>query len=234
MPALTASRAYNIWSRNIFPFDMENVVLYLPLWQEDMQGSTILGYDRYHNSGTVTGATYGYTGRTFVAATPDYIEVTPTPSQLNFTSGDFSIIVRIYKNAFTLGYERFFIRGLAGTGGWLFSCYKDGDVYITTCQSGANQSTYTATACIAADNWYTLGASRSGAVAKIYRNGVDVTETSASHINPATTDKTAKIGVDDNKAASPFNGIIHTVIVERVNLSASEHLHLHEKLSGQS
>lgn len=55
---------HNIWSRNIFPFDMENCVAYFPLWQEDMQGSSVISYDQYHRVGTVTGATWGSQGRT--------------------------------------------------------------------------------------------------------------------------------------------------------------------------
>ncbi len=54
-----------IWNRYNFPFSMENVVLYLPLWQEDMQAATLLSYDQYHHSCAVTGATRGATGRTF-------------------------------------------------------------------------------------------------------------------------------------------------------------------------
>ena len=64
---------HNIWSRNIFPFSMENCVLYLPLWQEDMQGSPLLSYDQNHHSATVTGATWGYQGRTFDGI-DDYIK----------------------------------------------------------------------------------------------------------------------------------------------------------------
>lgn len=64
-----AQRPYNIWSRNIFPIDMEGCVLYLPLWQEDMQGSTILSYDQYHASfavtGTVSPPSYSSQGRVY-------------------------------------------------------------------------------------------------------------------------------------------------------------------------
>lgn len=56
---------YNANGRNTFPFSMEGCVLYLPLWQEDMQGSTIISYDQYHHICTVTGATWGPTGRSY-------------------------------------------------------------------------------------------------------------------------------------------------------------------------
>lgn len=56
---------HNIWSRNIFPVSMEGCVLYLPLWQEDMQGTTLLSYDPYIHSSTKEGATWGSQGRIF-------------------------------------------------------------------------------------------------------------------------------------------------------------------------
>ncbi len=52
-------------SRNFFPFSMEGCVLYLPFWQEDMQGATMLSYDQYHHVGTVTGALWTPQGRSF-------------------------------------------------------------------------------------------------------------------------------------------------------------------------
>lgn len=56
---------HNIWSRNIFPVSMEGCVLYLPLWQEDMQKSTLISYDHYHHFSTVTGALWSSQGRSF-------------------------------------------------------------------------------------------------------------------------------------------------------------------------
>ncbi len=62
---LLKQRPYNRFSRNIFPFSMEGCVLYVPLWQEDLQGSPFLSYDPVHYSCAVTGATWDSTGRTF-------------------------------------------------------------------------------------------------------------------------------------------------------------------------
>ena len=72
---LTKQRPYDIWSRNIFPFPMENCVLYLPFWQEDMQGAiTLRSYDHYTHSCSVVGGTWSSTGRTF-DGTDDYVSV---------------------------------------------------------------------------------------------------------------------------------------------------------------
>ncbi len=62
---LTAERQlhlHNTRSRNIFPVSMENCVLYIPMWQEDLQGSPFLSYDQYLHSCTVTGALWSYAG----------------------------------------------------------------------------------------------------------------------------------------------------------------------------
>jgi len=45
--------------------DLGGCVLYLPLWQPDMAGSTIISKDKSANSCTVTGAVWGSQGRTF-------------------------------------------------------------------------------------------------------------------------------------------------------------------------
>ena len=75
---------HDIWSRNIFPFSMEGCVLYLPLWQEDMQGTTLLSYDQYYHSCTPTTPTWGVQGRSFNGV-DDYITI-PYASSLNPTA----------------------------------------------------------------------------------------------------------------------------------------------------
>jgi len=80
-----ALSSYDIWSRNIFPFNMEGCVLYLPLWQEDMQGSPILSYDQYHHSCTVTGALWKSYGR-FFDKIDDRIIIPPVASLNNLTT----------------------------------------------------------------------------------------------------------------------------------------------------
>lgn len=57
---------------HLLPIDRydPSLVLYLPLWYpySDMTGSTIYSYDKNRHACTVTGATWGVTGRTFDAA----------------------------------------------------------------------------------------------------------------------------------------------------------------------
>jgi len=85
---------HNIWSRNIFPVSMEGCVLSLPLWQEDVQGTTLLSYDQYHHPSTVAGATWGSTGRTFDGAS--YITINPAATILQtLTVGSIEVWVRL-------------------------------------------------------------------------------------------------------------------------------------------
>ncbi len=57
-----------ILNRYNFPVSMEGCVLYLPLGQEDMQGSSIISYDQYHHSCAVTGTLWTPQGRDFNGA----------------------------------------------------------------------------------------------------------------------------------------------------------------------
>lgn len=86
----TRERLYNIWSRNIFPASMENCVLYLPLWQEDMQSSPLLSYDPNHHSCTVIGALWKPYGRNF-DGTNDFIAVNSVANG-GFFGGAFTMI----------------------------------------------------------------------------------------------------------------------------------------------
>lgn len=94
---LKKQRPYNIWGRNIFPISMEGCTLYLPLWQEDMQGSTLFSYDPYHHSCAVTEAVWGTTGRTF-DATNDKIGVT-VGAEVRYGTGNWSMSYWVYKVA---------------------------------------------------------------------------------------------------------------------------------------
>ena len=89
---------HNIFSRNIFPFSMEDVVLYLPMWQEDTQGSPIISYDQYHHSCTPSGAVYTLNrGRFFDGggAADDLITVPAHSAISNLFSGGGTLVAWI-------------------------------------------------------------------------------------------------------------------------------------------
>lgn len=221
--------AKSIWSYNPLP---TGCILYLPLWHPDLGGPTFNTIGPARDNCVVTTATYGVDGRSFVAATPDYIEITPTPMNLNFIGGDFSIIMRVTTGDDTGTQQALFSRGASNIDGYQLWFYNDGRLFFKTAQTpAAEQNTFTAGGVIAHNTAQTIGVSRSGAAAKLYLNGVDVTNTAGVHINPTTTTKTVKLGVADNKTSIPYNGVISDVWVGGVNLTTIQHLHAHNVLS---
>lgn len=202
-------------------------VLYLPLWA--LKGSAFKSVDAYKHTATVTTATWQPNGRNFVAATPDYIELA-AESVMNFTSGDFSIVVRIKIDDLTNN-PVVCCRGLFNTDGYYLQAFSNGRVHCLTNQGAAQQSSGSSLLSVAINNSYTLGASRVGASIKIFINGVDDTNIVGAHTNPATSARTMKIGTYDNKVTSPFDGIIQNVLVYNRSLSAGEHLDIHNRLS---
>jgi len=89
----------NQWSKaqlgyprvNTRNFSIYGLVLYLPLWHPELNGSTITSKDLNAISCTVTGATHNPpTSRTFDGAS-DKISI-GAPTALNFAAGDFSVL----------------------------------------------------------------------------------------------------------------------------------------------
>jgi len=186
-------------------------VLYLPLYRLD--GASFTSADGHGHTCTVTSATWGMQGRNFNSATPDYIEIPATSTQFNFTSGDFSIIMAVKLDSLAAIVE-LFCRGAFQVDGWRFAINAAGGLFLTTNQTpAANQDTSSSNGDIVATNWHTVGATRAGAAVKLYKNGVDVTSATNTHVNPTTCARTAKIGVYDDKVSNPLDGIIGEVCI---------------------
>jgi len=70
----TAGISKNMWRRNgRLNLPLNGLVLYAPLWHPELSGSPFLSKDLNAHSCTVTGATWGITGRTFDGA-DDFID----------------------------------------------------------------------------------------------------------------------------------------------------------------
>lgn len=208
---------------------LDSLVLYLPLYL--LKGTKFKSVDRYASTCTVTGATWKPNGRDFNSATPDYIEIPSTETQLNFTSEDFSIVARAKLDAIS-SYHSIFMRGLWNTDGYWFTIDVNGALQFLTFQAGANQLSDTDDSKVTTATWYTFGLSRDGSSGKVFINGVDETTTSGSHTNPKTSSRTAKIGIYDSKVAYPFDGKIYLLAVWGKALSTEEHLHMHNLCEG--
>lgn len=179
---------------------------------------------RYGTDGTITTATWtrlssGLYVLDFNSATPDYVEV--TCPQCNFTDEDFSIKQWIKAETIT-GWHMLWCRGSWTDQGHGVRMTSAGQIDLTTDQSGAQQVSSSTSGAITAGLWYLVVATRSGAVGKIYINGVDDTNTSGSHANPATSAATAKIGVFNDKAQFSFNGIIALTAVTNTALTVGQ------------
>lgn len=190
---------------------------------------------RYKTHGAITTATWqrrpsGLYELDFVAATPDFVEV--TCPQLNFTSEDFSIVARI--NIDSLADARtVFCRGLINVDGYLFVVRATGGIRLYTSQTPTGQYSESAIAggeAIEVGNSYTVGFSRTGDSVRVFKNGEDKTAVEGTHINPDSANRTAKIGVRNDLASWPYDGQISFLRVYKRALSAGEHLVMHNKL----
>ncbi|GAG54458.1 unnamed protein product [marine sediment metagenome] len=164
----------------------------------------------------------------FDSAAIDYVEI--TCPQCNFTFEDFSIIVRFTEGTLDV-IDVLFIRGISGSDGYSFHLAENGEARFQTFQVAVSQLTSTAAGAIVNGGIYTLGLSRSGEDVFIYRNGIDITSVSGTHINPLTCARTAKIGVWDTKNQYGFDGKMSYMGVWGYALSAEAHAAKHQELS---
>lgn len=168
-------------------------------------------------------------GLDFIRAIPSYVEIPAAFTQLNFTSEDFSIIVRCYIDALA-NHTVFFARGLYQIDGYRMLTLSNGTFDVGTYQNLASQDTVSAVGVVTTGSWLTLGFSRSGATITLYKNGADATDTPAGHINPTTSARTAKMGIDDNRIAYPLDGKMEFLYVWRKRkLSEADHKAIHEQ-----
>lgn len=211
----------------------QGVVLDFPLFEGT--GNIIHDVSKYHSNGVITGASWaaGLHGHAldFDPTIPSYVEIPAAHTQLDFTAEAFSIIARIKINDLSTN-RQIYCRGVNIEDGYYIGVRTDGAIRFTTAQSGVVQQSYSDAGGIVIDTWYTIGVSRDGASGKIYVAGVDVTETPAVHINPATSARTAKIGIYDTLTINKLDGKIEFLrIFGGVALSEADHLAWHNKLA---
>ncbi|MCK4721769.1 MAG: LamG domain-containing protein [Dehalococcoidia bacterium] len=198
-------------------------------------GTTLFDKSRYRSHGTISGASWadGVHGKAldFNPATPDYVEIPATSTQLNFTSEDFSIVIR-FKIDNLDEHRLLLIKGAWETGGWAVFIRSTGQVRAYTFQTGAGTYWYSDVGDIVIATNYTLGLTRDGAVGKVYINGVDAGGGSQALADPVSTAAKAYIGVRENLTSSPFDGKMEFLrIFGGIALPASTHLAWHNALA---
>jgi len=199
------------------------------------EGAKLGDKSHYRSHGTISGASWadGAHGRCldFVSTVPDFVEIPAASStQLNFTSEDFSIIIRA-RIDLPSEVRRFIIRGAVNVDGYICDCWK-GELRFITAQADAYQLSSIAAYSLVSGTRYTLGVSRSAASVKLYVDGVDATDTAAVHENPATSARHMMIGIDNDGSSYPFDGQLEFLrVFGGIALSASEHLAYHNALA---
>jgi len=198
-------------------------------------GTQLMDKSRYRSHGTISGAAWadGLHGKAldFERDDVDYVEIAAAYDQLNFTSEDFSMIIRAYFESLPTSMD-IFTRGEYTINGFYVQVRAAGYMVIYTNQSGQVQLSRSSDGSIAAGSWKTLGFSRSGSSIEVYINGVEDTSVAGTHENPAASARGATIGVYTNLTSSPMDGKIEFLrIFGGIALSTSEHLAWHNALA---
>jgi hypothetical protein len=184
----------------------------------------------YHDQPTLSGApAWAVLGNdltylSFDPANPDRVIIQAADCvDLDFTTTSFSGGAWIYPDAYG---NRFLFNkvAVAGTEGWAF-WISGAAPYLafSTYNAGpASQTTYGGNG-LATSAWQFVSFSRSGASAAVYLNGVNVTVTNATHINPATSAAVDfTIGTTDGGAAGWYDGRMWRARVWNRQLAAWE------------
>lgn len=122
----------------------------------------------------------------FNPANPDRIAIQAADCvDLDFTTSSFSGGMWIYPDAYG---NRYLMDKSSATAGWAFWISGTSPyLAVTTANAGpATQTTYGG-ANLALSTWQLVSFNRSGAAVAVYLNGINVTTTPATHINPATS-----------------------------------------------
>ncbi len=175
------------------------LVYFAPLWHPGLAGATFLTRDRYGRLCTVTGATWGSTGRTF-DGTADVIDFTA----LTYTA--WSAIAWVYPTRITA--EPGIV--VLGTQGMVLSLGKVGLVQDGT---GVQQSVNALTL----STWVYAAITRTGTTYNVYINGVLST---AAWNNAGWGNMGNHIGV--SYAGAYLKGTVGEVLVYNRALSATE------------
>jgi hypothetical protein len=123
----------------------------------------------------------------------DYVSL-GNATALGFTSQDFTIEAWIKPGNVTKGMQIFQRHGW-NANGYRLNMASSGRLQCSTFQSGAGQTSQSSAGIFIAGNWSHVAAVRDGASVRLWVNGVDSTNITGSHIDPAyAANMTARIG----------------------------------------
>ncbi|MFA5249047.1 MAG: LamG-like jellyroll fold domain-containing protein [Candidatus Paceibacterota bacterium] len=191
-------------------------------WKFDEGSGTSTADTIGTNSGELTNGPVWKTGADCVSGgclsfdgANDYVNC-GNGSGLNLTN-DLTIEAWVKPNRLNAD-NRVFAKFVYMQSGYAMNIFSDGRFYLGTWQASAQQSTISSVGAVTVGSWNHIVVTRSGATARTYRNGANVTAISGTHIDPAISAATATIGWG---AGWYFDGLIDEVRVYNAALSAS-------------
>uniref|UniRef100_A0A6M3LV68 Putative lectin/glucanase superfamily protein n=1 Tax=viral metagenome TaxID=1070528 RepID=A0A6M3LV68_9ZZZZ len=169
--------------------------------------ATLEDKSRNKNHGTMTNVTYtqldsglwvqDYDGTAYIDCGAD--------GSLNFISSSFSIAAWVYPS--TIADQYLISRGLYSVDGYTIFLDNAGVIYLTTQQGGGQRFAATAAGILVANVWQFIACVRDNTVGYIYKNGIDVTDSTQSLSNPVTSNRNYYIGQKDD-GTQRFSGMI--------------------------
>jgi len=217
-----------------------NQGLLLDLQFRETTGTTTADWSKaYHIPATLTGApTWAVLGNdltylSFDPANPDRLTIAAASStDLDFTTSSFSGAAWIYPDAYG---NRYLMDKSGAAVGWAFWISGTSPyLAFTTANAGPlTQTSYGGTG-LALSAWQFVAFTRTGATGRLFLNGVDVTTTPATHVNPASSaavDMT--IGTIVGAGAGWYDGRMWRPRIWNRDLAAWELLALYEEERSQ-
>lgn len=198
--------------------------LWLPL--SYMEGAAIASKDAYATPLTPTGAFWTPDGWYFDGVDDKLIATGAASAHLDFTTEDFSAIVRMKVKA--LGKSQYLLyRANWNISGWIFFLDANEAVKLYTFNAG-NVLSQTPNGSLTDGAVHTIGFSKRGTSGRLYVDGVDLTDTVGAHTAIVGTNEDLAIG--DNSggtAAGSLGDLLKAVAVWQRWLSPQEHAELH-------
>ena len=212
-----------------------NAELLLSLRMEAGVGTLAFDFAKPHHVSTLTGVPIwtnlanDLTVLNFDPANPDYLVTAAAGCvDLDFTTGAFAGACWVRGDA--LGNRNIMTHGVHNTDGWYWTIDVVGAMILYTSQAGAFQSTTGSPGDIAIDTWRFVAFSRTGAAVTLSTNGVDVTTTAGTHIDPATAAaRNFYVGVNNAAGAGWYDGDLWNPRVWNRAVPASEFKSLFER-----
>jgi hypothetical protein len=193
-------------------------------WRMDDYNSTHV-FDRTgRNNGTrvgnVTPTVNGKWGKAMsFDGSSGYVDM-GNKTEFNFTSQNFSVSLWVKPLILDATERRLVSRGTYNSNGWEVFISANSRVYGRTFQSGINQQTYSSIGSLTHSTWNFVTVNRNGSSIRIFVNGIDRTDSAATHINPDSSSNS--LYINRMSGLSSFNGSIDNVMIFNRSLSTAE------------